>query len=54
MKTRWTLLVALLAIAGCAAAPGVPQPGGAGYKVQDTGCTPAPTPTSTVDPGVEG
>lgn len=62
---RWTMGLGLLAIAGCATAPGVaPQPSEPGYEVQNTRCTPAPTeapqetpsptPTTTVDPGVEG
>jgi hypothetical protein len=64
MTTRWTMVAGLLAIAGCATAPGAPEPGVPGYRVQGTGCTPAPTeaptetptptPTTTVDPGVEG
>ena len=63
---RWTVGLGLLAIAGCAAAPGTaPQPGEPGYGVlQNTRCTsppteapqetPSPAPTATVDPGVEG
>lgn len=64
MNWRWTMLVAGLAIAGCATAPGAPEHGGGYGILQSTGCTPAPTeaptetpsptPTTTVDPGVEG
>lgn len=63
---RWTMMgLGVLAIVGCAAAPGAPgvapQPGEPGFGVlQNTRCTPAPEasptprPTVTVDPGVEG